>query len=70
MALFFSIFAAPYTLKTPKRLYISFLENVTASERGIHLAFADIGSQIETINSLEQEFQVKAIKRSRVLRLA
>lgn len=65
IASIFCLFISPYTPQQPKRLYVSFMENTTSSERGVHVSYADIGRRDDAIKALEKEFNVKAEKRSK-----
>lgn len=64
IATLFCLFISPYTSSAPKRLYISFLENGTAHERGVHVSFADRARRTDVVRALEHEFSTTAQKRS------
>ena len=55
---------SPYTELAPKRLFCSYMENSTSGDRGVHLAYADIGRSDEALNALTQAFNVEPVRRS------
>ncbi|KAJ3347022.1 hypothetical protein HDU91_006871, partial [Kappamyces sp. JEL0680] len=55
----------PYTPQHPKRLFVSFMENTTSNERGVHVSYADTGKQLSVLPGLERELETKPQRRSR-----